>query len=318
MTAAEGTEAPKYSRRGELVHQIVKKWGPHVQEAYKADVFQWAKDMGPLFAELPVDTLQKAANAKTFDAMNDAMLVKSASSNMQAIAPQLIGDLAGDLVYVPIVPCRIFDTRLAGGLIATNTTRGFDVTAVSDYSFQGGAANNCGGAGAAGSFAAAVINFTVVAPPGPGYITAYPFGTTLPQAATVNYAAGEVRGNNAIVALDQSASANELNVYAASGTHVVGDITGYFITPQATPLDCTETASSDVVINAGLSGTGSSPGCPVGYAITGGSCSSSTFAGRVVSTITQTNTHFCAWTNEGGGPMNGIARAKCCRTPGRG
>lgn len=106
MTAVEGTEAPKHSRRGELVHQIVKKWGPHVQEAYKADVFQWAKDMGPLFAELPVDMLQKAANAKTFDAMNDALLVKSASSNMQAIAPQLIGDLASDLTYVPVTPCR--------------------------------------------------------------------------------------------------------------------------------------------------------------------------------------------------------------------
>lgn len=317
ITASEGTEVPKYSRRGEVVYQIVKKWGPHVQEAYKADVYQWAKDMGPLFADLPVDTLQKAANAKTFDAMNDALLVKSASSNMQAIAPQLIGDLSSDLVYVPITPCRIFDTRLAGGLIATNTSRGFDVTAVSDYSFQGGAANNCGGAGAAGSFAAAVINFTVVAPPGPGYITAYPFLAARPQAATVNYAAGEVRGNNAIVQLDQGASANEINVYAASATHVVGDITGYFITPQATPLDCTETVSADFVINGGGSGTGSSPVCPAGYAITGGSCSSSSFAGRVVSTITLTSSHFCAWTNEGGGAMDGVAHARCCRTPGR-
>ena len=74
-----------------------------------------------------------------------------------------LGSNNKDLVFTPIDPCRIVDTRLAGGKVLAGTTRSFDVTAVSDYTFQGGAASNCGGAGAAGSFAAALINVAVVA-----------------------------------------------------------------------------------------------------------------------------------------------------------
>ena len=33
-----GADAASYSPRGQLVYQIVRKWGPHVQETYRADI----------------------------------------------------------------------------------------------------------------------------------------------------------------------------------------------------------------------------------------------------------------------------------------
>ena len=39
-----------------------------------------------------------------------------------------LGDSQADLVYTPVTPCRIIDTRLAGGAIAAGTTRSFLVT----------------------------------------------------------------------------------------------------------------------------------------------------------------------------------------------
>lgn len=313
--SAMGTQAvaqtqsytPK-TERGQLVHQIVKKWGPHVQEAYKVNMGTWAKEMGPAFGKASIASLREAADAKNFDSMNADLLGTDSTKSL--------GDAAADLVFVPVSPCRLFDTRLAGGAIAANTVRGIDVTAVSNYSFQGGASNDCNGVGAAGSFAAAAVNLTVVSPSGAGYLTAFPTGGTQPVAATVNYASGAVVGNLAIVALDQGASANEMNIYSYATTHVVGDIVGYFINPQATAVQCT-TVQTSYSVPAGGSFNGGSPTCPVGYNPTGGGCFSAVYAGRVVSTYPNGASHFCSWQNEGAVAMNAVAMQTCCRVPGR-
>lgn len=327
QAAGKGQRGP----RGELVQRIVLKWGGHVQEAYRADVREWASDMVPVFAHASLETLQRAVDARTFDAMNDAFLANGERSSIAQntlitdggrIVSRSLGEIANDLVFVPITPCRILDTRVAGGQIAANSVKSFDVTAVSDYSFQGGDASNCSGAGAAGSFAAAAINFTVVTPSAAGYITAFPFLGTQPVAATVNYGTGDIRGNFAVVKLDQGASANEMSVYSFAQTHLVADIVGYYINPQATQLDCVEVASAGVDIAAGGTGTQSTAVCPTGYEITGGGCSSSTFDGKIVTSRSFDNSptsqsHFCAFRNQGTGTANFVAYGRCCRTPGR-
>ncbi len=333
VTAADAAnkDQQQRSRRGQLVHQIVMKWGNHVQEAYRSNVREWASDMVPVFSRASLDTLKRAADARSFDAMNEAFLASSERSSIAqnalvtdagGIKSSKLGDTAADLVFVPITPCRIIDTRLAGGQIPANGVRSYDVTAVSDYSFQGGDATNCSGAGAAGSFAAAAINFTVVTPAAAGYITAFPFLGTQPLAATVNYTAGDIRGNYAVVKLDQGASVNELSVYSFAQTHLVADIVGYYIAPEPTQLDCVDVVSAGVDIAAGSTGSQTTAACPVGYEITGGGCTSSNFDGKIVTSRSFDNSptsqsHFCAFRNQGTGVTNFVAYGRCCRTPGR-
>lgn len=311
------------SPRGELVHEIVMKWGDYVQEAYRADVREWASEMAPLFAEASLDSLRRAADARTFDAMNQAFTAnggRGAAAQVKAapgqIAARSLGEPATDLVFVPVTPCRLFDTRLAGGQIAANTVRDFDVTTAASYAFQGGAANNCGGVGAAGSFAAAALNLTVVSPNGAGYITAFPHLGTQPLAATVNYAAGAIVGNYAVVKLDQGSAANELSVYSFAATHLVGDIVGYYINPTPTALEC-RTLQTSYPIVAGGAFSGSSPTCEAGYTRTGGGCYSSSFSARMVSNYPNVSRHSCTWVNDGANAMSGIAMIDCCRVPGR-
>ncbi len=43
-----------------------------------------------------------------------------------------------DLVFTPVTPCRIIDTRLAGGPIAGGTTRNFAVAGAAGFAAQGG------------------------------------------------------------------------------------------------------------------------------------------------------------------------------------
>jgi hypothetical protein len=328
---AEAAGKSQRGPRGELVHRIVMKWGNYVQEAYHADVRGWASDMVPVFSKASLDTLNRAANAPNFELMNDAFLVDDQGNTVHTnllnavntgaagrVSSRLLGEITNDLVFVPITPCRIIDTRVAGGQIAANTVRSFDVTAVSDYAFQGGEASNCSGAGAAGSFAAAAINFTVVTPAAAGYITAFPFLGTQPLASTVNYTAGSIVGNYTVVKLDQGASANELSVYSFAQTHLVADLVGYFINPVLGDLDCLETFSSNITVNANSTGTGSSPACAAGYTIISGGCTMSTFDGRIVSSrsFPNSNTHFCAFRNENASASNtGVAYGRCCKLP---
>ncbi len=318
--------------RGELVHRIVMKWGSHVQETYRADVGEWASAMVPVFSKASLDTLKRAANSPTFDLMNDAFLVDSRGSSVHTkfldatnagtldggFASRTLGEPSNDLVFVPITPCRIIDTRLAGGAIAANTVRSFDVTAVTDYSFQGGDASNCSGAGAAGSFAAAALNLTIAAPFSNGYITAFPFLAAQPLASNLNYVAGQTVANFAIVRLDQGASANELSVYSFAQTHLIVDMVGYYINPALGELDCVETSSSNITVNANSTGTGSSPACAVGYTIVSGGCTMSTFDGRIVSSrsFPNSNIHFCAFRNENASASNlGVVYGRCCKLP---
>ncbi|NUO77921.1 MAG: hypothetical protein HOQ32_18155 [Lysobacter sp.] len=306
-------DAAERGARGELVYQIVKKWGPHVQETYRTDMNAWAKNMGQSFAKAPMSSLQAAADAPSFDSMNVALSGQKKLAAGAEVTPMALGDAATDLVFVPVTPCRLFDTRLAGGAIAANTVRSFDVTAVSDYSFQGGSASNCGGVGAAGSFAAAVINFTVVTPSGAGYITAFPFGGTQPLASNVNYTAGAVVANLATVALDQGASANEVSVYTFAQTHLIGDIVGYFINPAATALACQDTADTVTNVAAGATANSVAPACPAGFTQTATNCESSTWQMPFVFFSGGT----CSAQNNSASAATLRSSRTCCRVPGR-
>jgi hypothetical protein len=153
-----------------------------------------------------------------------------------------VGDLSTDLVFIPVTACRLVDTRYATNTsqtgvaanapIAAGTSRGFWGWA-SNYPAQGGAGSGstCGILQSS-DVAAIAVNFTVVNPTTGGYITAWPFGTTQPLAATVNFNAGEVRGNFAVVKLNQATSSFDFSIYSTSTTHVVVDVVGYYAKPR--------------------------------------------------------------------------------------
>ncbi len=306
--AASASEA---ADRAELTRALIGKWSAHVEDAYPMGAKAWSVEMAPAFAEASMEELRAAASAKNFDDMNSLLLGTGGSGT------NAIGDLSTDLVFVPVSPCRLFDTRLAGGSIPANTVRAFDVTAVGDFAFQGGASGNCG-VGLVGSFAAAVINFTVVNPSAAGFITAYPVDTTQPNAATLNYAAGSVVGNSAIVKLDQGAAANELNVYTFANTHLVGDIVGYFAAPGPAPavapkaLECVELVSSPVTITANGTNNVFSPACAVGYTKIEVQCRPGSFDLRLAGSWSD----HCNYFNAGAASATATAAARCCRVPG--
>jgi hypothetical protein len=144
-----------------------------------------------------------------------------------------LGDGQSDLVYTPLTPCRIIDTRIAGGPIAAGGTRDFQVTG-NNLAAQGGSATGCGVP--IFNATAAVINFVAVDAQGAGDLRITPFGTPMPLAAILNYAKipGVANFNLAnglpvaICAAGFSCTFDFTLQADASATDIVADVQGYF------------------------------------------------------------------------------------------
>jgi hypothetical protein len=149
-----------------------------------------------------------------------------------------LGDSAAQLVYTPVPPCRIIDTRLAGGQLAPGSIRDFRVTGTGSLAGQGGSATGCGVP--FGPATSAIINFVAVNPAGAGNLRAWAYSTppvAPPGASIINYTtvpgATLNLANGIVVPLCDLATTTcpnlDLRVRAdASATHVVADVVGYF------------------------------------------------------------------------------------------
>ncbi len=168
-----------------------------------------------------------------------------------------LGSALTDLVFVPLPPCRIIDTRLgSGGPIAAGSTRDFQVAGVTEFPPQGGNQGGCGvPPGSAEPVApAVVINFVAVGPAGPGNLTAWAWGQPQPNTSVINYSnvPGLNIANGVIVPI---AGTNlvpaDIHIRAGSAsTHVVADVTGYFTRFPMEQFSATE-KSITVVSDAG-------------------------------------------------------------------
>jgi len=123
--------------------------------------------------------------------------------------------------YHPILPYRILDTRPTSC-----------VQCVQDPTFGAGTIRKVQLTGL--SFGvpiptdatAVVLNVTEVAGTANSLLTVYPFGTGLPRASNLNFAAGKVIANLVTVTLGQGGA---IDIYNAAGTvNVLADVEGYF------------------------------------------------------------------------------------------
>lgn len=310
------------SERGELTRQLVLKWGHYVERVHGVPMATWAERMVPSLIKADPTNFREAVQRNTFEGamaelggggrlLSDEEVIDKLAAG-QEDGTLTLGALGNDLVYTPVAPCRILDTRVAGGAIAASSTRSFVAINASNFTSQGGSATNCGTLGL--SATAVAINLTAVAPASAGFATAYPFGTPLPLASSVNYPAGAVVNNALIVQIPNPLSSFDMTVYTFAQSHYVADIVGYFAPPVATALQCVETANADLVISAnGGTGNANAPACAAGYTATSTNCETTSWLMPIV--YFQSGT--CSARNND--TVNQTLRASrtCCRVPGR-
>jgi hypothetical protein len=195
-------------------------------------------------------------------------------------APNAIGDSAADLVFTPLAPCRVVDTRIStAGILVAGTPREFVVAGGGGvFASQGGQAGGCGVPVGA---TAAMLNLVATGSTGMGHLRAkaWAAGTpVMPNASIINF--GIVPGLNALangLALpicDPAAAACTYDLHvqsSVSNAHLVADVVGYFssvegvLTGAEAPLEVTGS-------NVRLSTTGCAAGHVWKYTGSGWTC----------------------------------------------
>ena len=243
--------------------------------------------------------------------------ISAASAN-----PNLLGDPASDLVYTPITPCRFTDTRAIAGKVLG--FRGYDLDV--DGANYGGSAGchapTLFGVATADEIPAAVINVTLFNTEiAPGFVAIKP-NAAAPISSLVNwYEVGEFvqNSNTSIATLEQDlAIADEFVIQTPAAVHIILDIFGAFLPPQATGLE-QDFPTASVGIANGQFGFVITPACPAGFSMTGGQCGSTVEKPELTDSKIDpiTGGWFCGGRNTGGGTLTLTATAICSRVPGR-
>jgi hypothetical protein len=157
--------------------------------------------------------------------------------SLNRVTAAAVGDADSDLLFVPLDPCRLIDTRLsAAGKMQPSVVRDFKVVGTTGFEAQGGKAGGCGiPAGAAEPAAAAVmLNIVAVDAEGGGNMRAWEFNQPMPNASSINYqllspARMNIANGLIVPIAGVSTLASDLSVMASQNrVHLVVDVSGYF------------------------------------------------------------------------------------------
>jgi hypothetical protein len=307
VPSARAQEALERVRLGA---EILARWAPRLEDG--------GAELRGALPKLSPERLAAVAKAESTADLRAAVFGKG--------GPLALGDDDSDLVYFPLTPCRLADTRNTptGPVpIAAGTGRQFEAN--NNLGAQGGEPAGCGVPQT--DPAALAVTITAVNPQGPGNLRAYPVGTAAPPVASaVNYAlpgSGLNLANTTMVPLLQDPSnAFEFAIRAdVSTVHVVVDVVGYFLSPLRAAPPCV-TVSNRATIPVGFSLTFSTPTCPAGTTLTGGGADTNLASRDVRIHRSEPNASGAHWTC---GARNFLATewtlfdcsARCCQTPGR-
>jgi hypothetical protein len=205
-----------------FVNDLLGKWAQAASDkGYDA---YWQKGFRNLVKRSAADLLTLSNRAQDFDTFDKLVF--------QGFVTNKLGELTQDLVFVPLPPCRLLDTRVVTntapyvGPLAPGTQMTLSVN--DSLGPQGGLAAGCGVSNNDPP-ALAIVVTAVPADGNPGNLRTFPTGGAVPTASLVTYGNGVVIASGAIT---QSCTActDELTVrnQGAGTTHVVIDVAGYF------------------------------------------------------------------------------------------
>jgi hypothetical protein len=157
-----------------------------------------------------------------------------------------IGDVSADIIFTPLTPCRLIDTRLAGGTFVANETRHYDLIGPANYASTGGNPAGCGipatttpvtSTTYGNRVRSLVLNLTAVLPSANGNLRAWPTNQAVPLASVLNYSPTmyAVANGIALQTCDAAVGAGtpclsgDLSIRAdTGGTDLVVDVLGYY------------------------------------------------------------------------------------------
>lgn len=225
-------EEAQAAQRGEALQQIVA----HLEERSVRPVEKSTleKEAKRILSRLTAEQVEALAGGEDLVKVTAAVVAPEGDeAPVQGMFANAVGDAESDLLFVPVAPCRLLDTRQGGGIIAAGTTRSFRVAGTTGFEAQGGKSGGCGiPIGASSPIAASVmVNLVAVDVSGKGNLAAWEFGQPEPLASSINFQRIDMNIANGLIVpiAGVSSQTADLNVKAnVANAHLVADVTGYF------------------------------------------------------------------------------------------
>jgi hypothetical protein len=171
--------------------------------------------------------------------------------------PLDLGTLAepAEMLYVPVTPCRVVDTRLSHGALTDGENRSYHVAGTAGIAEQGGKADGCGIPAGATSITAIL---SAVSPAGSGYMQVWAAGSEKPNATLLLYGTSTT-GSGAHTPMRSGADTN-LSVENHGGpSDLIIDVTGYYAPQMFAAISGGAGTHTSRLLSATLESQGLSP-----------------------------------------------------------
>jgi hypothetical protein len=206
------------------IYEILATWGPEIEAAGGS-----LSQLETMLDMADATKLLGALDAGSLDELGEALAGKSIEEPVE-----VLGDLTRDYVYAPVSPCRIIDTRNAGGFFNPGERREYYVYGPAGDIFpQGGNATGC--PAPRGEPRGVHINVTSVPVSGTGNFKAFPANENPPNASLVNYRTGVQNiANAATLKTYFNVGPKEIEFQDSFGSaHLIVDVLGYYYDVEA-------------------------------------------------------------------------------------
>lgn len=140
------------------------------------------------------------------------------------VSAEALPPARAELLFVPIDPCRIIDTREGGGALVGDVVRSFFITGTTGFVPQGGKSGGCGIPAGAKSITFSITSTNTVRD---GRVVTFPTGSTTPNSTTLTYHSGEKDTSSGTVKLGTNGKMSVRNFGAT--TDLVVDVAGYYV-----------------------------------------------------------------------------------------
>lgn len=297
---------PKIQARGEAVNAILR-------------TVSWQ------LARLSDPVMRSNELALNLHRLSDAQLTAAASYRRLADLDAFINKADGliptqaalgdevNLVFMPITPCRIGDSReSSAGILQQNVARAYKNWAAPGQGGTSGCNASASPGLVAGTPSALALTITATQAAREGHISLTPHGVT-GVSSVLNVPPGVNIANTTVVKSAGGGSGTyDFDITPAMPVHVVVDLLGFYAPSQPAALDCVNVTGPNVTIpSGGGSTTIAAPACTAGYTQTATFCESNN---RSV-ILRDVALDQCQY-DQGTVASFGFATARCCRVPG--
>ncbi|WP_143326926.1 hypothetical protein [Vandammella animalimorsus] len=311
--------SPRIAWRNNTIDAIVQRMAPQLMHLPEGHVAATQLTQG--LHRMSDDQLRAAA---AHQQLQDLELAIHQGASAPSVAPPegvekyALGDEV-NLVFVPITPCRIADSRKAtAGRLQRNLPRGY----FNHGSAGQGGQNDCNAQYSygmkTGTLGALALTVTAAQAERSGHLSISPWNESS-SASVLNFRPGTAIANSTVVKTTGFPGQPDFQITANQNTHVIVDLLGFYLPNEPTALDCKTTAYTRTTL------TGSStafdqpwitaPQCEAGYTQVAIRCQVEEWPDSTA-VLTDMSPNACRYRYTGAEPITVRAASRCCRVPG--